>query len=660
MQDRLILKKSTKLIAVIFSAVTLLCRCSNDDLSIEKNEPLVESKNASTTNCSLEGVSTSNRIRKTDAYHTYAVNTLATLQRAINGASEGDVIYIEDNAIIDTQRDSLIIDKPITLASGRGINNSCGALIKTNIYGIRNVPADKWLNNSSHLNSPFLVIKSSGVTITGIRFRGPFGDIESDDTKLKLKKGISIFNPSENITINNCELYNFPYHAIGIEENVNNEIIIENNYFHNNRQHHYGYGIAVNGKDSFALVTDNTFEENRHDIACEGRQGSGYEFSYNEIQGNNLYPNIDVHGGKDFGGQDGSQKIAGTFFYVHHNTFKDYGQNARNILVRGIPEVMFLVENNSFTKTNKGNVFFIDEEKLADGTNVFSFNNSYGGFVKDYIFPKEYYHNVSDITYLPIKNTGENILNMMDVACGDFDDNKQSDIFINRNGSWYYINYPKPETMHIRENFNAYKWTKLASSGYQPKDVKIADFNGDGKTDVFSTSAGYWQIAYAGNFSAGWQRVNYSPDYTIRNLKFGDFDGDGKTDAFKTKGRVGKDWSISRGATTRWVKIGSSSNDISELRIGKFSNNPTTDVFHSNNVQWFYADKENGMRFQHLAYSREHRDVLFAADLNNDGFTDIYKKHGSRDEDGYQVARKCKGYVWENVVLDILDKDKCN
>ncbi|WP_025666930.1 FG-GAP repeat domain-containing protein [Aquimarina megaterium] len=575
----------------------------------------------------------------------FRVKNLSELKDAIHQAVDGNIIYIEDNATINVAEfDTIVINKSITLASGRGIHEKCGALIKTDAYGLVNATTSpsQWVNNSYSSHLPILVIQSSGVRITGIRFQGPYGNIESNRARLKVKKGINIANASENVVIDNCELYDFPYYAIGVEKNVNNKIIIKHNHFHNNRQSDYGYGVAIGGEAAFSLVTHNIFDKNRHDITCSGHKGSGYEFSYNEIRGNNVHPNIDVHGGQDFGGEGDSYKIAGSFFYVHHNTFINSPQTARNILIRGIPEIMFLAEKNKFVYDNMGDVFAIDASRLADGTNVFAFNNSYGGYVKGHIFPENYHHNVSDITYLPMMNTGASILNMMQVGCGDFDGNGRSEIFVNRNNRWYTINYPKPETMHIRAEFDKYKWVDLGGSGYQPNNLKIADFNGDGKTDIFSTTGNDWQIAYSP--IVGWEKVNYSPSYNLTNLKFGDFDGDGKTDTFKSNGT---NWSISKGAKTTWIEIGSSDYDLSQLLTGNFNSNITTDVFVSNEVKWFYADYTSGNNWQVLNTSSEKRENLFSADLDNNGETDIYRKFGN----GYKVSKGGKSN-WEIFSLE--------
>lgn len=618
----------------VLSIITLL-GCANDDNLIKKDLQTSYQKNKS-NNCNSEHSTTDDRILKTDAYQ--IVNDFTSLKNAIQNAPSGSIIYIEDNAIIETNSESLIIEKPITLASGRGINNSCGAVLKTASKTGRLLLVDASKNSID------------GIRISGISFQGSLNNREEIENKII---GISLnkldhcppyphSNEIKNVRIDNCGFSSFAKAAVQVNYEVNDNIIIENNFFNKNNRNGEGYGVGITS-NGFALVTKNIFEDNRHDISCEGRKGSGYEFSYNILKNLGKNENIDTHGNTDIkfncSPDIDNPHIAGTFFYVHHNIFKNekindsYDLN-KNVLIRGIPEVMFLVENNKFMhKNDKGNVFICVSETFdAYGEYVFSFNNSYNGDLKDYIFPKKYYPNVSNISYLEIENTGDYVLDMMDVGCSDFDGDGVSEIFINKNNKWYYIDYPRKGKMHIRDNFKKYKWKYLGSSSYYPKDIKIADFNGDGKTDIFSTSRGNWQITFADKFQEGWQIVNYSPSYNLNNLKFGDFDGDGKTDTFKSSSLV---WSISKGATTSWIDIGISEYDLNDLQIGEFNSNVTTDVFVSNEINWFYSDFLEGTSWQILNTSSELKNNLFAADLDNDGKTDIYKKYA----DSFKVSK---------------------
>ena len=73
------------------------------------------------------------------------------------------------------------------------------------------------------------------------------------------------------------------------------------------------------------------------------------------------------------------------------------------------------------------------------------------------------------------------------------------------------------------------RWQDLAVSKVSVNHLKLGDFNGDGKADVFASWDGKWHVSYGGTSS--WQNLATSK-VTVNHLKLGDFNGDGKTDVF--------------------------------------------------------------------------------------------------------------------------------
>jgi hypothetical protein len=74
-------------------------------------------------------------------------------------------------------------------------------------------------------------------------------------------------------------------------------------------------------------------------------------------------------------------------------------------------------------------------------------------------------------------------------------------------------------------------FTQINTSTYRIADLRFADFDGDGKSDVFGFEAGYWRISSGG--AAPWspQPLNSSSlTNSVAGLVVGDFDGDGKPD----------------------------------------------------------------------------------------------------------------------------------
>jgi hypothetical protein len=123
-------------------------------------------------------------------------------------------------------------------------------------------------------------------------------------------------------------------------------------------------------------------------------------------------------------------------------------------------------------------------------------------------------------------------------------------------------------------------WQKINASCIQQSRLRGADFNGNGKTDVVTTSQGKWLVSW--DATSQWDELNTS-DVDISDLRFGDFDGDGKADVFTTWS--GK-WRVSFGGDTEWKIVNTSDVEVSDLRFGNFDGNSKTDVFTQWGGQW--------------------------------------------------------------------------
>lgn len=161
-------------------------------------------------------------------------------------------------------------------------------------------------------------------------------------------------------------------------------------------------------------------------------------------------------------------------------------------------------------------------------------------------------------------------VDLASVAIGDFDGDGAADVFFAMSfwirsdladtDTWWTYSYRSGSKKH------------LGKSAYETKDLVFGDFNGDGKTDVFSIWSNTWYVAYGG--TSGWILLNGSAvpkDW----LLFGDFNGDGKTDVFTIA--YNKDWMISYGGISKWINR--SGHDNGQLAIGDFNGDGRSDVF---------------------------------------------------------------------------------
>lgn len=558
----------------------------------------------------------------TPAQATDIVTNLTELKVALNNAQPGDIVFIPDTVIIEiTNPDDhyLPLNAGVTLASSRG-NDGCGALITTDIYGLiaqcETCEFSNWISELDEKKGRHLFrVQGDNVRVTGIRFIGPSTEIGN----LNQMKGKScvLSNGHNNLLIDNNEFQGWPYEAISITQNSANGILIRNNYIHHNMQIGFGYGIGIKGTNAYAVCKGNYLSHNRHDIANEGRPHSGYEAAYNFIGTGGTSHNFDVHGGCEYGAQGTEAEIAGSFFHIHHNVFNDNG-NA-NIAVRGVPQVMCLIEKNRFFKSPEDNIIRQMQEsgdcQAAFNENLFVCNNVYDygalGSYKGYFLDRAWQGKPSHC-YLP----GTFEYSSMGFAVGDFNGNAITDFIIEKDNAWTTIEYPSEEKFLNQFSIASYQWTTINTAQYELDEVVFDDFTGDGTTDAFLMDGIHWYLSDGAQGS--WVQVNTS-GYTRENVAIGDFDGDSKADLFKGNG---SQWSISKGGKTGWIDINASEYLVEDLAFGFFNSNNKYDVFKTNLITWSFSDGGATIWTDINVSQTLPGDMIFA-DIDRDGITDI-------------------------------------
>ena len=210
----------------------------------------------------------------------------------------------------------------------------------------------------------------------------------------------------------------------------------------------------------------------------------------------------------------------------------------------------------------------------------------------------------------------------------DFNADGKADVF----AAWDH-------TWHVSDGGTA-PWRVLNTmSSLETNRLAFADFNADGKADVFSTwkrdEKMIWHVSYGG--TGPWVDLNDMSSLEVDRLAFADFNADGKADVFSTWKRDGKMiWHVSYGGTGPWVDL----NDMSSLgleRLGfaDFNNDHKADVFST----W----KRNGKMIWHVSYggagpwadlndmSSLAIDRLAFADFNNDDRDDVFAVFGGKN-----------------------------
>jgi len=155
---------------------------------------------------------------------------------------------------------------------------------------------------------------------------------------------------------------------------------------------------------------------------------------------------------------------------------------------------------------------------------------------------------------------------------------------------------------------------------------------------------GYWYVSYNGN--TNYTLLHVDPDGTpIEAMRFDqgysdpysyaggflDFDGDGKSDVFSLKLRPDGlyQWRYSSGGATDWIdNMAYDGRPLSDLRFGRFDSNLNTDVFGwrllpGGAYQWMLSADGYGS-WQDLAYAGENPWTLGFGDFNGDNRTDVF------------------------------------
>ncbi|MCE5230203.1 fibronectin type III domain-containing protein [bacterium] len=201
--------------------------------------------------------------------------------KALASAKPGDVVYVDDNSVIDISgRLKIVIPGGMTLASGRGQNGSVGGLIRfTEFKGLDN-------RNVFATGGP-------GIRITGVRFGGP-----SNAMGRVLPMYHLIYVGHYWTEIDNCEFWGWNYSAIETLAKAKVAgLYVHHNYFHHNTR--LGCGYAVCPSEGVALVEGNLMDFHRHSVASSAWAPSSYEARYNLVMEHSISHAFDMHGAVD-------------------------------------------------------------------------------------------------------------------------------------------------------------------------------------------------------------------------------------------------------------------------------------------------------------------------------------------------------------------------
>jgi len=319
------------------------------------------------------------------------VGTSDELLSACRRAASGDVVYVQDDAVIDlTDRSNIPIDDGVTLASGRGVNGSPGALFYTD-----------------GLARPLFAVNGTKARVTGLRIRGPHtGYFDPERIGANAAEGIHLVGMDPKV--DNCQLFGWPHAAVSVGTQTQPvSARIAHCSVHHNAMAGLGYGINL--YNGHSIIEHNFFTRNRHSIAGFGYPTTGYEARYNLVDEtvshsfdmHGLSENIDVEDSVDdevglsnVTGSDGvttEGTVAGGRICIERNTFRFthdiLGRPQEAITIRGVPTGSVQVLSNWFFHDTEPNSTDIGSNGQAyrqtnvpgdDWTNFLASENRFG------------------------------------------------------------------------------------------------------------------------------------------------------------------------------------------------------------------------------------------------------------------------------------------
>lgn len=381
---------------------------------------------------------------------------------------------------------------------------------------------------------------------------------------------------------------------------------VERNYFHHNARLDAGYGVNV-AAGAYATIEGNVFDFNRHAVSANG-YSVGYAARYNyALQGGFTYgdngyygQHFDVHG-TDSGDYNGGW--AGQHVAVEANTIRgeqNYGGFAGFARkTRAAFELRGRTANGAHFQNN-----VVVHDDSAEAIRLKG-------------------HGPWPILYnLEISGNQYDTDPSMELATGDFDGDRVTDVFVATGTAWFFS----------RRGLRP--WEYLQWSSFRTGELGFADIDNDGRTDVlWRLSDGSIEYSTSGT---GYPAPLTSAPVPMKDLRFGDFDGDARTDIFYT---LDAQWYVWYGATRAWTATLGANLPVSALLFGEFDGTHGTDIVAALPDQWAVS---SGSVVGWVKLNDRLRATLagtVAADFDGNGISDIAFSDGNQwlfSKDGRQ------------------------
>ena len=168
-----------------------------------------------------------------------------------------------------------------------------------------------------------------------------------------------------------------------------------------------------------------------------------------------------------------------------------------------------------------------------------------------------------------------------EVFVGDFDDDGWHDLLSTNESSSgrlkALLSGGQPLSNKLGSPWSAWSTVCSACWGWAADRIAIGDFNGDGADDVFTDRwvPGYGRWYYRNLAANRRVALRYGVSEMVGDLRFADFEADGRTDVMR---KLGSRWQYVDNGSGSWRTLGSSSRPLSATRIVDLNLNGHHDI----------------------------------------------------------------------------------